>query len=61
MKIGAEARQTMRERVAAELQTTFKSHYTKEISLAETLQPDILKAYSKRATGEKYLINPSKD
>jgi NADPH:quinone reductase-like Zn-dependent oxidoreductase len=61
MKIGAEARQAMRARVAAELQTTFKSHYTKEISLAETLQPDILKAYSKRATGEKYLINPSKD
>jgi NADPH:quinone reductase-like Zn-dependent oxidoreductase len=61
IKIGAEARQAMRDRVAAELQTTFKSHYTKEISLAETLQPDILKAYSKRATGEKYLINPSKD
>jgi len=61
MKIGAEARQAMRDRVADELQTTFKSHYTQEISLAETLQPDILKAYSKRATGEKYLINPSKD
>jgi NADPH:quinone reductase-like Zn-dependent oxidoreductase len=60
MKIGAEGRQAMRDRVAAELHTTFKSHYTQEISLAETLQPDILKAYSKRATGEKYLINPAK-
>jgi NADPH:quinone reductase-like Zn-dependent oxidoreductase len=60
MKIGAEARQAMRNRVAAELHTTFKSHYTKEISLRDALQPDVLNAYSRRATGEKYLINPSK-
>ncbi len=43
-----------------ELKTTLASHSTREISLAEALQPDILAAYNKRATGEKYLINPNK-
>ena len=60
MKIGGEAAQGLRQRVASELKTTFASHYTAEISLAEALQLDILAAYNRRATGEKYLINPSK-
>ncbi|MGH6615961.1 zinc-binding dehydrogenase [Sphingomonas sp.] len=60
MKAGPEVSQRMRARVAAELTTTFASHYTSEISLAEALQPDILAAYAKKATGEKFLINPSK-
>ncbi len=60
MKIGAAEGQKLRERVAAELKTTFASHYTAEISLAEALQLDTIAAYNKRATGEKYLINPSK-
>ena len=58
-KIGPLAFQEMKERVARELKTTFASHYSKEISLAEALQPDIIAAYSKRATGQKYLINPN--
>jgi NADPH:quinone reductase-like Zn-dependent oxidoreductase len=60
MKIGPAAGQKLRQRVAAELKTTFASHYTAEISLAEALQPDIIAAYNRRATGEKYLINPNK-
>jgi len=59
-KIGPAEGQKLRERVAAELKTTFASHYTQEISLVETLQPDIIAAYNRRATGEKYLINPNK-
>ena len=59
-KIGPQATQKLRERVAAELKTTFASHYTAEISLSEALQLDVIKAYSRRATGEKYLINPNK-
>jgi NADPH2:quinone reductase len=59
-KIGPLAFQELKERVARELKTTFASHYTREISLAEALQPQIIAAYSKRATGEKYLINPNK-
>lgn len=60
-KIGFEAAQKLRERVAAEVKTTFASHYTKEVSLAEALQLDAIAIYSKQATGEKYLINPNKD
>jgi NADPH2:quinone reductase len=59
-KIGPLAFQELKERVARELKTTFASHYSKEISLAEALQPDTIAAYSKRATREKYLINPNK-
>ena len=37
-KIGFEAAQKLRERVAAEIKTTFASTYTKEVSLAEALR-----------------------
>jgi len=60
IKIGAAEGQKLRARVAAELKTTFASHYTQEISLAEALNPEIIAAYNRRATGEKYLINPAK-
>ena len=46
--------------MAAELKTTFKSHYSREITLAETLQPDVIRAYGQRATGEKFLITPNR-
>ncbi|HEY8332777.1 MAG TPA: zinc-binding dehydrogenase [Tardiphaga sp.] len=59
-KIGGADAQRLRERVAAELKTTFASHYSQVISLQEVLQLDILKAYNRRATGEKFLINPNK-
>ena len=59
-KIGFEAAQKLRERVAAEIKTTFASTYTKEVSLAEALKLEEIAVYSKQATGEKYLINPNK-
>jgi NADPH:quinone reductase-like Zn-dependent oxidoreductase len=59
MKIGAAEGQKLRDRVAAELKTTFASNYTRTVSLAEALQPDVIAAYNRRATGEKYLINPN--
>jgi len=59
-KIGPQATQKLRERIVAELKTTFASHYTAEISLIEALQPEVIQAYNRRATGEKYLINPNK-
>jgi NADPH2:quinone reductase len=59
-KVGPEAAQKLRDRVAAEIKTTFASHYAKEISLAEALQLDAIAVYGKQATGEKYLINPNK-
>jgi NADPH:quinone reductase len=41
------------------LTTTFASHYTKEISLREVATLDAAQGYNKRATGEKYLVNPT--
>ena len=59
-KAGPDTVKRLKQRVADELKTTFASHYTREVSLAEALQADALAAYGKRATGTKYLINPSK-
>jgi NADPH2:quinone reductase len=57
-KIGFEAAQALRQRVAAEITTTFASTYTKEISLAGALDLDEIAVYGRQATGEKYLIAP---
>lgn len=59
-KVGPEVRAKMRQRVVDELTTTFASHYTAEISLAQALDLKTLQAYNAKATGEKYLINPAK-
>ncbi len=59
-KIGFEAGQKLRERVAAGIRTLFASHYSKQVSLAEALSLDAISAYGKQATGEKFLINPNK-
>jgi NADPH:quinone reductase-like Zn-dependent oxidoreductase len=61
MKIGQADGQRLRQRVVDELKTTFASHYTKVVSLAEALDPANIAVYAKRATGEKFLIDPSKD
>lgn len=53
-------RAALQARVAAELTTTFASRYTQTISLADALRPEVLAAYGRRATGEKYLIDPSR-
>jgi NADPH2:quinone reductase len=58
-RIGPAAAQALKVRVAAELKTTFASHYTDEISLVQALQPDVIARYGKRATGAKFLINPN--
>src|SRR6266850_6706524 len=59
-KTAPEAAQKLRERVAAEIKTTFASHYDKEVSLAEALRLEEIAVYGKQATGQKYLINPNK-
>jgi len=58
--IAAEEFGVLRQRVASGLETTFASTYTKEVSLAEALQPDAFSVYAMHATGEKYLITPQK-
>jgi NADPH2:quinone reductase len=59
-RVGPEAAQRLRERVAAELKTTFASRYTSEVSLAGALSLEAIASYGRRATGEKYLILPNR-
>jgi NADPH2:quinone reductase len=58
-KVGMEEAGKLRARVAAELKTTFASHYTKTISLHQALDVETIRTYNRKSTGEKYLINPS--
>jgi NADPH:quinone reductase-like Zn-dependent oxidoreductase len=59
MKIGPEAIEKLRRRVADEILTTFASSYTSEISLSEAIRPETIRGWQRKATGEKYLINPT--
>ncbi|MFT3838857.1 MAG: zinc-binding dehydrogenase [Myxococcaceae bacterium] len=58
-KFGAEAAQAMRARVVRELKTTFASHYTGQLSLAEALSLEQIGRYSKASTGQKVLLTPN--
>jgi NADPH2:quinone reductase len=57
-KLEAGTVNAFKRRVADEIKTTFASHYTKEISLADALSLEHIAGYGRRATGEKYLISP---
>lgn len=59
MEAGMEDVIRMRAKVAAEIRTTFASSYTSRITLDQAVQPDIIAAYNRRATGEKYLLLPN--
>jgi NADPH:quinone reductase len=58
-KIGPAAALQLKQRIAAELKTTFASHYAGEISLFDALNLETIAIYSKASTGHKYLINPN--
>jgi hypothetical protein len=58
-KIGAAEAQKLRERVVAELTTTFASHYTARVTLPQALSLASIVAYNRRATGEKFLVTPN--
>jgi threonine dehydrogenase-like Zn-dependent dehydrogenase len=57
-KIGTADAARLSQRVADELRTTFASRFTAELSLQEALSLQAILAYSRRATGAKYLITP---
>ena len=59
-RIGAEAANALKARVARELKTTFASRYTRTLSLVEALQPEAIAEYGRRATAAKVLIDPSR-
>lgn len=58
-RVGPKRAAEMQARVLAGLKTTFASHFTREISLAEALTRETILAYARMATGEKFLINPA--
>jgi hypothetical protein len=58
-RVGPERAAQMQQRVLAGLNTTFASRFTREISLAEALNPEVMAAYARMRTGEKFLINPT--
>lgn len=60
-KIGPARVAELQARVASEVKTTFASRYTQRIDLAELLKPEVLQAISRKATGEKYLVEPATD
>jgi NADPH2:quinone reductase len=59
-RAGAETAGRMRARVADEITTTFASHYSRRITLAEALTPEAIGVYGRQATGEKFLIEPQR-
>jgi NADPH:quinone reductase-like Zn-dependent oxidoreductase len=59
-KAGPDIARRLRQRVIDELRTTFASRYAAEISLRDALRPEVIAAYYRKSTGEKYLINPTR-
>ncbi len=59
-QFGEETTRRLKQRVAAELKSTFSSHYAQQVSLAEMLDPEVIAVYARRATGAKYLVLPGK-
>ncbi|GAA0486949.1 zinc-binding dehydrogenase [Parasphingorhabdus litoris] len=58
-EVGMERMMEMRMFTVAERNGIFHSDYSSEISLMDMIDPDIAKAYEKKATSEKVLVNPS--
>ena len=58
-RIGPDAAQALKTRVASELKTIFASTYTRTVSLAGALQADAIADYGRRATASKVLVDPS--
>lgn len=57
-QVGPERAGGLRKRVVDELKTTFTTSYTRTLTLRQALSPDMVRAYNRKATGEKYLITP---
>ena len=59
IKVGQEAADRLRQRVADEITTTFASTYGTRLSLADTVDPVHVKRYARMATGDKALVTPN--
>ncbi len=59
IKIGQDAADRLRQRVADEITTTFASTYGTRLSLADAVDPVHVKRYARMATGDKALVTPN--
>ena len=59
-RVGPEVTRRLKQRVLDELRTTFASQYAKTVSLAQMLDPAEVAVYAQRATGQKFLVDPSR-
>ncbi|TNE60861.1 MAG: NADH oxidase [Alphaproteobacteria bacterium] len=55
-KAGPQVKAHMLERIAREHDTTFASHFSAEVGLADLLRPEILRKLVQKKTGDKYLV-----
>lgn len=55
-KAGPDTVQRLRSRVVAGLKSVFVSHYARRVTLSGALSLEAIAAYTRRATGEKFLI-----
>jgi NADPH:quinone reductase-like Zn-dependent oxidoreductase len=55
-KISSQSREHMLSRIAHEHHTTFASHFSAEIGLADLLRPEILRKLVQKRRGEKYMV-----
>ncbi len=58
--VGGERTMEMRRFAVEERNGIFASHYTRTIGLDDMIDPDIAVGYERKATGEKYLVDPSR-
>ena len=58
-RVGPQRAVELQARVVRGIASTFRSHFSDEISLQQALDPEIMQAYSRMASGQKYLINPT--
>jgi NADPH:quinone reductase-like Zn-dependent oxidoreductase len=58
MKVGPQAADRLRRRVADEITTTFASSYGMRLSLTDAVDPDHVRRYARMATGDKAVILP---
>jgi len=58
VKVGQEAADRLRQRVADEITTTFESDYGTRLSLRDAVDPAQVARYGRMATGDKALVTP---
>jgi NADPH:quinone reductase-like Zn-dependent oxidoreductase len=59
-EVGFDRMLEMRRYAVEERNGIFESSYTRTISLEDMIDPEIAKAYERKATGEKFLVDPSR-